>query len=70
MFGIENVLVQGVFKIVLAVLGLLSARAALIWMDRDEKFISWLDIQEPKYQVAYRIGRFIAIAFVVGSAIS
>ena len=70
MFGLESVLIQGLFKITLAIFGLLAARATLIWMDKDEKFISWLDQQHPKYQVYYRIGRFAAVAFVVGAAIS
>ena len=69
MFGLENVLIQGLFKLVLAVLGIIIGRYTLLWMDKNESFNKWLENTDPQAQSIYRAGRFIAVAIIIGCAI-
>jgi hypothetical protein len=69
MFGLESVLIQGLFKLTLALFGIVIGRFTLLWMDKNEKFNSWLDNTDPMAQAVYRAGRFIAVAIIIGAAI-
>lgn len=69
MFGLESVLIQGLFKLTLAVFGIVIGRLTLLWMDKNEKFTAWLDNTDPMVQAIYKAGRFIAIAIIIGAAI-
>jgi hypothetical protein len=69
MFGIESVLIQGLFKLTLAVFGIVIGRFTLLWMDKNERFTSWLDNTDPMVQAIYKSGRFIAVAIIIAAAI-
>jgi hypothetical protein len=69
MFGLESVLIQGLFKLTLALFGIVIGRFTLLWMDKNEKFNSWLDNTDPMAQSVYKAGRFIAVAIIIGAAI-
>ena len=72
---LESALLQGAFKMCLAVIGLLMARLGLLWMDRHfthNKLTEWLN-NEKTADVAIGIYygcRIIAVAIVIGLAIS
>jgi hypothetical protein len=69
MFGLESVVIQGLFKLTLAVFGVVIGRFTLLWMDKNEKFTLWLDGTDPMVQAVYKSGRFIAVAIIIGAAI-
>lgn len=69
MFGLESILIQGVFKLTLALFGIIIGRFTLLWMDKNEKFAAWLDDTDPMVQAVYKSGRFIAVAIIIGAAI-
>ena len=75
MFGFEGVLVTGLFKLFLAIVGVVSARLTLFWMDRyveksNSTFSVWIKSAPGQSKAIYYAGRFIAVAIIVGSAIS
>lgn len=72
MFGLEGVLIQGGFKLFLALVGILLGRATLLWFDstlKNTKFTNWLDGADDNAKAVYYSGRFIAVAIIVGCAI-
>lgn len=72
MFGLEAVIIQGAFKLALALLGIIMGRITLWWFDycfTDAEFMSWLKESDPLTRGIYHAGRFIAIAIIIGSAI-
>lgn len=73
MFGYEAVLVQGLFKIALALIGIITCRLTLIWFDcwlKDTSFTEWLRGATDEAKSMYYAGRFIAVAIIVGCAIN
>jgi hypothetical protein len=76
MLGLESVLITGLFKLALALLGIIMCRVALFWFDcffKDTHFTAWqenIDVKSKAlYNGLYHSGRFIAIAIIVGCAI-
>lgn len=72
MFGIESVLITGLFKLTLALIGIIVGRTTLYWFDHylaDSKFNKWLENANDESKANYYAGRFIAIAIIIGCAI-
>lgn len=71
---IESALLQGTFKLTLAILGFLFARLGLLWMDRniinDSEFGRRLNSWDSHAQSLYFTGRLLAVALVIGLALS
>lgn len=71
---LEMAVIQGVFKLIMGLLALMSARLGLIWMDRaiingsefGQRLNSWGD----HAQALYYSGRLVAVALVIGLALS
>lgn len=77
MFGIgamfETAILEGLFKLSLALLGLILARLLLIWMDRNlvsNQFREWLEKANDQARATYYSGRLIAVCLLVGLALS
>ena len=73
MFGLESVIITGIFKLALALVGIIMCRATLMWFDHwssHNSFSTWLDGAEDDAKAVYYAGRFIAVAIIVGFAIS
>lgn len=75
MFGLEGVLITGLFKIFFAIVGVGAWRLTLIWMDRyneksNSEFAIWLRKANDEKKALYYAGRNIAVALVIASAIS
>lgn len=70
---IFSALVEGVFKLTLALAGFIMARLALLWMDRalvTKEFSTWLEKANDQARAIYYAGRIIAIGLLVGLALS
>ena len=66
-------LIEGGFKLTLALAGFLMARLALLWMDKalvTEQFSTWLEKANDQARATYYAGRIIAIGLLVGLALS
>lgn len=71
-FLIIPALVQGVFKLTLAVAAILAVRGTLLWMDRrfSINFFGALREAHPNAQIAYFAVRLLAISLLVGLVLS
>ena len=70
---LEAAFLQGTFKLVLALIGFLMARICLYWMDKHfvpQKFILWLEEADDISKAVYYGARIIAIALLIGLALS
>ena len=76
MFGLEEFMVSGFFKLCLGVTGIVMARLTLLWMDKTihkshSKFAVFIEeTADPLTKGIYYGARFIAIAIIIGSALS
>lgn len=73
MMGYEAVIIQGLFKIALALIGIIMGRATLLWFDYwlvGSKFTNWLDKASDIAKGVYYGARFIGVAIIIGCAIS
>lgn len=73
MFGIEAVLIQGLFKLLIAFFGIVMARTTLYWFDKylvNTSFTQWLEKANDQTKATYYAGRFIAVCLVIGLALS
>ena len=72
MFGLEGIIAEGLFKLTLALIGILLGRATLIWFDYwlgDSNFTRWLDKAQDNAKSIYYAGRFIGVSIIIGCAI-
>jgi len=72
--GLLSVLVSGLFKLTLAIIGIIAARLTLFWMDKylentQTSFAIWLRQASDLSRAIYHAGRFIAVAIIIGCAI-
>lgn len=70
---LEAAFLQGSFKLVLALIGFLMARICLYWMDKHfvpKKFTLWLEEANDISKAVYFGARIIAIALLIGLALS
>ena len=70
---LEVALLQGSFKLILALIGFVMARLCLYWMDKhflSENFISWLEETNDISKAVYYGARIIAVALLIGLALS
>ena len=70
---LEAAILQGSFKLVLALIGFTMARICLYWMDKflvPEKFTLWLENANDNAKAIYYGARIIAIALLIGLALS
>ncbi|GGA80700.1 hypothetical protein GCM10011369_23310 [Neiella marina] len=73
MFGIEAVLVELLFKLVVALAALAAVRVSLMWFDTVldvEPFKEWINDASDMAKATYYGMRFIAVCLVVGLALS
>lgn len=69
----ETVLLTGLFKLTIAIIGFMLARLCLYWMDKfltTAKFTSWLDNSNDIAKAVYFGSRIIAVALLIGLALS
>jgi len=70
---IEVAIAQGLFKLSIALIGFVGARYALVWMDNRAEctnFGEWLYKASDEAKATYYAGRLIAVALVIGLALS
>lgn len=70
---LEAVIVQGLFKLALALIGVLGARLVLKWMDKflvNGAFDIWLKGASDNAKAHYYGYRIIAVCLLIGFAIS
>jgi hypothetical protein len=69
---IESAILQALFKLVIAIIGVLAARGTLIWMDRrlGTGFKEALDNADANHKLVYFAARIIAVCIVIGLALS
>ena len=70
---LEAAILQGSFKLVLALVGFIMARICLYWMDKylvPQKFTLWLENADDFSKAVYFGARIIAIALLIGLALS
>jgi hypothetical protein len=78
---LESALAQGLFKIFLAIIGIIAGRIALIWMDRAVQrrienplyrslFKTFMENSKNEAIAMYYSARLIFVAIIIGSAIS
>lgn len=75
MFGFEAFMIQGAFKLVLAVTGIVVSRITLYYIHKlvhesGTPFAEWLANADDRSRGIYYAGQYIAIAIIVGSAVS
>ena len=73
MFGVEAILVQGLFKLSIALLGIILGRATLMWFDYwlgNSTFTRWLDGATDNAKAIYYSGRFIGVSLIIGFSLS
>ena len=61
---IENLVIQLIFKLTLAVAAIATARAAIAYLDRP--FTHWLSKADDLSRAIYYSGRLIAVCVLVG----
>lgn len=69
----EAIIIQGLFKLTIAIIGVVIARLTLVWMDRfyiDSKFNKWLEATSDENKISYYGYRLIAVMLLVGLALS
>lgn len=71
----EGMILQGLFKIFLAIFGILAGRLTLTWMDKtvdnsESNFSTWLRNANDQTKGIYYGARIIAICIVIAGAIS
>lgn len=72
MFELDSVVVLGLFKLVLAVVGIVVGRLTLFWFDKffaNTPFTKWLESANDEAKAVYYAGRFVGIALIIGCAI-
>lgn len=74
MFGLEGIIVTGLFKIFLAIFGILAGRLTLKWMDKHiehstSPFAKWLNDADDAAKGLYYGARIIAVCIVIAGAI-
>ena len=70
---LETAILQGLFKLTLAIIGFLMARICLYWMDKyfvPQKFTLWMDNANDNAKAIYFGARIIAVALLIGLALS
>jgi len=75
MFGLESILIQGAFKLTLAITAILAARITVLWMDKhiergESKFAQWLNKADDLTRGIYYGARWIGAAIIVAGAVS
>ena len=70
----EMALIQGVFKILLALSGIVLGRLTLMWMDEngstESTFGAWLSQADDTAKAIYYAGRLVFAGLIVGAALS
>ncbi len=70
---LEQAILQGLFKIILVLIGLVMGRLCLYWFDKyflSEKFTKWLEGATDEAKAMYYGSRFMAVCLLVGLALS
>ena len=70
----ETVLMQGGFKLALALAGIIMGRLSLVWMDQathksQSHFGKWITEADDQSSAIYYAGRLIFVGLIVGAAI-
>lgn len=68
----EMALANGIYNVVIAALGIIAARTALLWFDKSKygkDFIAKVDDWSDSAKANYYAGRFIGICLLVGLAL-
>lgn len=71
---LESAIAQGMFKLLLGLIGVLLGRATLMWMDgalhhRENEFSIWLDSADDKAKAIYYGSRLVFVGLIIGAAI-
>lgn len=74
MFGLESIIVQGGFKVALAITAILAARFTVLWMDNhvdrnESRFAQWLNQADNLTRGIYYGSRWIGVAIIVAGAV-
>jgi hypothetical protein len=74
MFGLESILIQGAFKVALAVTAILAARITVLWMDKhlargESNFAHWLNNADDLTKGIYYGARWVGVAIIVAGAV-
>ena len=70
---LEQALLQGSYKIILAMIGLMMGRLCLYWFDKyflSVNFTQWLENANDEAKAIYYGSRFMAVCLLVGLALS
>lgn len=70
---LETALLQGSYKLILALIGLMMGRLCLYWFDKyflSKIFTKWLDDANDEAKAIYYGSRFMAVCLLVGLALS
>jgi len=78
---IESAIAQGIFKIFLAIIGILAGRLSLLWMDRavqkslddndnETYFKAFMESSDSEDLAKYYGARLIFVAIIIAGAIS
>jgi len=75
MFGLESILIQGTFKVALAVTAILAARITVLWMDKhiaqgESHFAKWIAKADDLTRGIYYGARWVGVAIIVAGAVS
>ena len=69
----EAAILQGLFKLTLAMLGLIMLRISSVWMDKylvPSEFKNWLEKSSDEARALYYGLRMLALCLLVGLALS
>ena len=74
MFGLEEIIVQGGFKVALAVTAIFAARFTVLWMDShvdkgESRFAQWLNSADDLTKGIYYGSRWIGVAIICAGAV-